>query len=83
MKQIYSNWNGKSILGYQIKDLRQRYNDAQYELAKKLHITVSRLSQIECGKGRLPTIEELKPLEITYPVKVIKNEIGEVVLKKE
>lgn len=83
MRQIYNNGYGRTILGRQIKDLRQRHNDAQYETAKRLHITVSRLSQIECGKGKQPTIEELKPLETAYPVKVVQNELGEVYLEKE
>ena len=83
MRQIIDNNKGKTLLGKQIKNLRQLYNDAQYEMAARLKMSVSKLSQIERGVCQ-PTIEELKPLENAYPVKVVKNELtGEITLEKE
>lgn len=83
MRQIIDNNKGKTLLGKQIKNLRQLYNDAQYEMAARLKMSVSKLSQIERGV-RQPKLEELKPLENAYPVKVVKNELtGEITLEKE
>lgn len=83
MRQIIDNNKGKTLLGKQIKNLRQLYNDAQYEMAARLKMSVSKLSQIERGV-RQPKLEELKPLESAYPVRVVKNELtGEITLEKE
>lgn len=83
MRQIIDNNKGKTLLGKQIKNLRQLYNDAQYEMAARLKMSVSKLSQIERGV-RQPKLEELKPLENAYPVRVVKNELtGEITLEKE
>ena len=82
MRHIYNNGMARNLLGRQIKDLRQSHNDAQYEMASRLGITVSKLSAIECGR-RAATRKDLAKLESAYGMKVVENELGELTLEKE